>query len=156
MVEKINFENLIFERKNKTVISNLDSDSNMILLNYRTKHDGKHIGNVLLQSDSYDRLQSRMIKKKLQNLHIVSSFILLPNERNLKSHHKKKALNAEIENMNVMDLGDSRNFQDAKEIIEKIKLIEDCMCYIGSLCSWADIARLYNKPVITISEKEEV
>ena len=145
----------IFERKNKTVVSNLDSDSNMILYDYRSTH-GLHVGHSILQDNITGLLQKSMRKKNLKNLHVVSSFILLPNERNLKSHHKKRALTAEIENTNVMDLGDSRNFQDANEIIEKIKLIEDCMCYVGSHCSWSDISMLYNKPVITISEREEV
>jgi hypothetical protein len=145
----------IFKRKNDIIISKLDSDSKMILSDYRSKH-GEHVGHSLLQDNITGLLQKSMRKKNLKNLHVVSSFIPFSKKNKLKHFAKHRALEAEIKNTNLIDLGDSRNFQNAQEIIEKIKLIEDSMCYVGSHCSWSDISMLYNKPVITISEREEV
>ena len=38
---------------------------------------------------------------------------------------------------------------------KKIKLIETSICYVGSLCGWYDISRLYDKPTIILASDIE-
>jgi hypothetical protein len=80
--------------------------------------------------------------------HVISSWILgAPNDN---SHHQKKILRAEVIMEDVIDLGDSRNFESIQQIMYKIKLVQQAKCYIGSPTSWDVIARWYSKPVIRI------
>ena len=79
---------------------------------------------------------------------VISSWILgAPTD---KSHHQKKILRAEVIMEDVIDLGDSRNFESVQQIMYKIKLVQQAKCYIGSPTSWDVIARWYSKPVIRI------
>ena len=53
---------------------------------------------------------------------------------------------------NVKNLGDSRKFKTSQELIEKIEFIEQSKFYIGSKCSWKDIARIFEIPTLIIEE----
>jgi len=53
---------------------------------------------------------------------------------------------------NVKNLGDSRKFKTSQELIEKIKFIEQSKFYIGSKCSWRDIATIFEIPTLIIEE----
>ena len=53
---------------------------------------------------------------------------------------------------NVKNLGDSRKFKTSQELIEKIEFIEQSKFYIGSKCSWKDIARIFGIPTLIIEE----
>ena len=83
-----------------------------------------------------------------EDKHVISSWILgAPTE---KDHHQRKILRAEVIMEDVIDLGDSRNFESIQQIMYKIKLVQQAKCYIGSPTSWDVIARWYSKPVIRI------
>ena len=53
---------------------------------------------------------------------------------------------------NVKNLGDSRKFKTSQELIEKIELIRQSKFYIGSKCSWRDVAGIFEIPVLVIEE----
>jgi len=55
---------------------------------------------------------------------------------------------------NVKNLGDSRKFKTSQELIEKIKFIEQSKFYIGSKCSWKDMARIFGIPTLIIEERK--
>lgn len=51
---------------------------------------------------------------------------------------------------NVKNLGDSRGFKTSRELIEKIEFIRRSKFYIGSKCSWKDMARIFGIPILII------
>jgi len=53
---------------------------------------------------------------------------------------------------NVKNLGDSRGFKTSRELIEKIEFIRQSKFYIGSKCSWKDMARIFGIPILIIEE----
>ena len=53
---------------------------------------------------------------------------------------------------NVKNLGDSRGFKTSRELIEKIEFIRRSKFYIGSKCSWKDMARIFEIPTLIIEE----
>jgi len=95
-------------------------------------------------------MNNRLKITNSNNTHICISII-----QNKLSHATHKELdfdlaNVENGNLKIEDLGNSRNFTTSEEVIEKIKLIQNCTMYFGSQCSWKNISNLYNKPCITI------
>lgn len=119
----------IFFKQHKFISSNLDKE----FIN--------DIPVTLCQKYLKDNLYS-------DDKHVISSWILgAPTD---KSHHQKKILRAEVIMEDVIDLGDSRNFESVQQIMYKIKLVQQAKCYIGSPTSWDVIARWYSKPVIRI------
>lgn len=81
--------------------------------------------------------------------YITCSWILASdNNDNDKPHYLRKVLHVETELTDITDLGDSRNFVSAQEIIRKVAIIQQSKCYIGSQTSWENITRLYSKPVV--------
>ena len=55
---------------------------------------------------------------------------------------------------NVKNLGDSRGFKTSRELIEKIEFIRRSKFYIGSKCSWKDMARIFGIPTLIIEERK--
>lgn len=88
-----------------------------------------------------------------QENHVVSSWILGSQFSSDKPHHQVKILEVEVEMENVIDLGDSRNFESASQVISKVRQIQRCKLYVGSDTSWYHIARLYDKPGIQIWQR---
>ena len=85
---------------------------------------------------------------------ICISFI----QTSLAKDKKHRELSYMIENitdgnLKINDLKDTRNFTTTDEIIKKIKLIQNCILYFGSSCSWKNIASLYDKSCITVLSK---
>lgn len=83
--------------------------------------------------------------------YITCSWILSSdNSTNTKPNYLKKVLNVKTELTYIIDLGDSRNFISAEQIIRKVKMIQQSKVYIGSQTSWENITRLYNKPIVKL------
>ena len=57
-----------------------------------------------------------------------------------------------INNINGVDLGDSRNFKNEHEIIEKVTNLANADMYLGSNCSWSNIAPYFDTNVVLLSE----
>ena len=105
--------------------------------------DDRHVINAKL-------MNSKLKTVKSNNSHICISII-----QNKLSHSTHKQLDFDVKNiqhgnLQIIDLGNSRDFTTADEVIEKIKLIQNCTMFFGSQCSWKNISDLYNKPCITI------
>jgi len=121
----------------------------------RFHKDGEpHFSNLIFTRDPKEiiRFKRKMKEKTLSQLYVVTSFI--------GTKQKRKPIRDDWRIVhaaatNVIDLGDSRNFKDVDECIEKIKLIETSICYVGSLCGWYDISRLYDKPTIILASDIE-
>ena len=135
-LEYIKAYDYIFHRKNDIFIGDLDT--------FHEK-DAQQFQNLQLER-AYDftRFKQKMIKKTMTNSHVAVSFI----NESKPLVEDWRIISASF--VNVVDLGDTRNFKNIDECIDKIKLIENATCYVGSLCSWHDIAVLYNKPAISI------
>lgn len=83
--------------------------------------------------------------------YVVSSWILSSDKNDFKKpNHLKKILDIKVDLVDVIDLGDSRNFNSVNQIIRSIEYIQQSKMYVGSQTSWDAITRLYNKPVIKI------
>ena len=80
--------------------------------------------------------------------HVVTSWIF--GSGSGKEHHNNKVIKAQVFMDDVVDLGDSRHFKDIEEIINKIQLIQQAICYIGSPTSWDVISRWYGKPTMRV------
>ena len=104
----------------------------------------------MVEETTHKHFKKYLKPAELSELHVVTSFIKLSPQKTLKPHHAMKGLAANICTTNVIDLGDSRNFETADHCILKIKQIQSCTCYVGSGTSWYDIVRLYDKPGIQI------
>ena len=144
-LEYIKVYDYIFHRKNDIFIGDLDT--------FHEK-DAQQFQNLIFERDPKEliRFKRKMKLKTLSQLHVVTSFIERK-ERKKPIRDDWRIVHASA--TNVIDLGDSRNFKDADECIEKIKLIETSICYIGSICSWYDISRLYDKPTIILASDIE-
>ena len=87
----------------------------------------------------------------MQPQHVVTSLILKNNNSvGDKPHHQEKILNFDANLMNIIDLGDSRNFRDDAHVLDCIKKMQQAVCYVGSPTSWTPIARLYKIPMIVM------
>lgn len=80
--------------------------------------------------------------------YVVSSWIFESGSG--KEHHSNKVIKAQVFMDDIIDLGDSRHFDNIDQIISKIELIQQAMCYIGSPTSWDVISRWYGKPTIRV------
>jgi hypothetical protein len=101
---------------------------------------------------SYDLVQKYLKPNPYyREKYITSSWILASdNKSNKDPAYLKKVLQVKAELIDVIDLGDSRNFDNISEIIRKIKIIQQSKCYIGSYGSWENITRIYNKPIAVL------
>ena len=107
----------------------------------------------------YDSRDEKNMKEYLKSFksnddNICISFI----QTSLSKDKKHRELSYMIENitdgnLKINDLKDTRNFTSTDEIIKKIKLIQNCILYFGSKCSWKNIASLYGKSCITVLSK---
>jgi len=131
----------MFERRNDIFIGDMETFH---------AQGGIQFQNLQLErKEERIRFKLKLKKKTLTNSHVVSSFI----EKSKPLVSDWRIIHAS--QINVIDLGDSRHFKDADECIEKIKLIENCTCYVGSVCSWYDIAKLYDKPAVVLASDIE-
>ena len=84
--------------------------------------------------------------KKYVSISIIQS--------NMRSDKDFKNLYFDIEKISnqdiIQDLGDSRNFENPEDIIEKLKILQQSYLYFGSQCSWKNYADLFDIPAITI------
>lgn len=86
-----------------------------------------------------------------QPKHIVTSLILENNNKaTSKPHHQEKILRFDARLVDVIDLGDSRNFKDDDHVLECIKNMQQASCYVGSPTSWDPIAKLYKIPTVLL------
>lgn len=58
-----------------------------------------------------------------------------------------------IKNLNGIDLGDSRNFKNVDELINKITQVANAETFLGSSCSWAKICPYFDTTWIEVIEK---
>lgn len=83
---------------------------------------------------------------------VVSSWIKSTSSG--KQYHIDKVIDLDIHMLDIVDLGDSRNFKNIAHILYKIRKIQQSYCYIGSATSWCAITRMYNKPSINLWPKK--
>lgn len=82
---------------------------------------------------------------------VVTSLITENNNNaTSKPHHQEKILRFDSRLIDVVDLGDSRNFRDDDHVLDCIKTMQQASCYVGSPTSWDPIARLYNIPTVLL------
>ena len=69
-------------------------------------------------------------------------------------HHQKGIPNIQksiIEkHLTSYDLGDSRNFKSAEQLIYKLTKLRNSKLYFGSVCSWSRIARVFGLEVYKV------
>tara|TARA_Y100001963_G_C6776705_1_gene447710 strand:+ start:1110 stop:1790 length:681 start_codon:yes stop_codon:yes gene_type:complete len=53
-----------------------------------------------------------------------------------------------LKNQKCCDLGNSRDFPDAKELIKRVNIIAHSALYLGSDCSWSNICPAFSTPVV--------
>lgn len=100
------------------------------------------------QTDLVDRY---LKPNPYQPKHIVTSLILENNNKaTSKPHHQEKILRFDARLVDVIDLGDSRNFRDDDHVMDCIKKMQQASCYVGSPTSWDPIAKLYNIPTVLL------
>ena len=104
---------------------------------------------------------------KIKSPHIDKKYItisLIDDKRNSKKYfqyvvEQRRTIQSEyvdflLDNLcrddNVKNLGDSRGFKTSRELIEKIEFIRQSKFYIGSKCSWKDMARIFGIPILII------
>lgn len=73
-----------------------------------------------------------------------------------KSHYGINGLSKEniMKNLRGIDLGDTRNFESADQLIDKITKLSTAQMFFGSHCSWAFICPYFDTPWIQIQETE--
>ena len=70
--------------------------------------------------------------------------------RDIPAEYVDELINILTLNNNVINLGDSRGFESAEELIDKIEIIRNSKFYIGSEVSWKDIAKIFGVYTIRI------
>jgi hypothetical protein len=78
-------------------------------------------------------------------------YSIIDSDTHQKGIHYKSKLNI-IKNLNGINLGDSRNFKDADELIHKIIQLANAETFLGSSCSWAWICPYFDTTWIEIKE----
>ena len=92
------------------------------------------------------------LKNPIEVTHpIVYSIIDIKNsEKGIDS----KSKNNIIKHLSGVDLGDSRNFKSADELIYKVTQLASAETFIGSSCSWAFLCPYFDTTWIRIEEIE--
>lgn len=57
-----------------------------------------------------------------------------------------------VNNLVGIDLGNSRNFKSANELIKKVKILADSKVIVGSPCSWTRLAEYFDTAPIYIAD----
>lgn len=92
------------------------------------------------------------LKKPIEVTHpIVYSIADIKNSRKGINGLSKENI---MKNLNAFDLGDSRNFKDADQLIEKITKLSTAQMFLGTSCSWAFICPYFDTTWIEIREVE--
>ncbi len=99
--------------------------------------------------DKYD------LFKEYLNIDLYSEhplvYSIIDSDVNQKGIHYQAKSNI-INNLNGINLGDSRSFKDADELIHKITQLANADMYLGSNCSWSNIAPYFDTNVVLLSE----
>lgn len=101
--------------------------------------------------DNFDR--SVKIKIKLFDKRYNYCYSIAKKENTHKGISKlpyERLLN--ILNKDGYDLGDSRNFNSAEELIDKLLALNSSEIYVGTNCSWLYLAEIFNVPAIHTDE----
>jgi len=103
--------------------------------------------------DTYDFFK-QYLKVDLYPTHPLV-YSIINSDIDVKGHHKGIPYNTKkniINNLNGIDLGDSRYFKNLDELIEKITTLANADTYLGSNCSWSNIAPYFDTTVILLTE----
>jgi len=106
------------------------------------------------------KIKSSNIDKKYVTISLINDkrknekhFQYLTKEgRTIQSEYVDFLLDNLCRDDNVKNLDDSRKFKTSQELIEKIEFIRQSKFYIGSKCSWRDVAGIFEIPVLVIEE----
>lgn len=134
-----------------------DDDSNGF---FESKNHFKEWKEYWCQSEDKDfwKIKSPNPNKKYVTISLInnkrnseSDFQYVVEEgRTIQSEYVDFLLDNLCRDDNVKNLGDSRKFKTSQELIEKIEFIEQSKFYIGSKCSWRDIATIFGIPTLII------
>lgn len=78
-------------------------------------------------------------------------YSIIDSDVNQKGIHYQAKSNI-INNLNGINLGDSRSFKDADELIHKITQLANAETFLGSSCSWAWICPYFDTTWIELKE----
>lgn len=114
------------------------------------EHDRNIMKHPNLPFDGYDWFRKKLKRKIPKKDHICTSLISVDkHEKGITKEQKEALLSCFGEK--IINIGDSRNFSSTNEVIDKLTILAESKCFIGSSTSYSHMAPIFDTPSIHIN-----